>query len=363
MMGAILLNPGPVNLSERVRQALLRPDLCHREPEFSELQQSIRARLLDVYHLDEHNWTAVLLTGSGTAAMEAMLTSLAPRDGEVLIIENGVYGERLTRIARTYAIPHRVLHYPWGAELHPRDIATHCTDRTTHVALIHHETTSGRLNDLAAIAGFCRERNLRLLVDGVSSFGAEELRFQEWDLDACAATANKCLHGVPGVSFVLLRRSLLADAAVHQPRSVYLDLHTYFTQQETGGTPFTQSVQCCYALLEALAEHREQGGWESRGKQYRVKLDRVRAGLRELGIEPLLPPADCSCVLASFHLPPGLDYPALHDGLKQRGFVIYAGQGDLARTMFRVSVMGTCTLEDMDRFVAVLRDTLEASRC
>src|SRR3990167_2183829 len=113
----ILLNPGPVNLSKRVRQALLKPDLCHREVEFSNLQQRIRASLLDIYGLSHEDWTAVLITGSGTAAMEAMMISLLPRVSNVLIIENGVYGERLSRIAEIYNIPFQTLHFDWGVEI------------------------------------------------------------------------------------------------------------------------------------------------------------------------------------------------------------------------------------------------------
>ena len=98
----ILLNPGPVVLSKRVRNALLKPDLCHRESEFVELQNKIRNSLLDVYGLSQNKWAAVVFTGSGTSAIEAMITSLVPIHGKVLIIENGVYGERLTKIAKIH---------------------------------------------------------------------------------------------------------------------------------------------------------------------------------------------------------------------------------------------------------------------
>ncbi len=112
-MSQILLNPGPVVLSERVRNAMLRPDLCHREVEFAELQNTIRYDLLKVYPLPEDEWAAILMTGSGTAAMESMLTGLVPDHGKVLIIENGVYGERLTRIAEIHHINHQTLHHEW----------------------------------------------------------------------------------------------------------------------------------------------------------------------------------------------------------------------------------------------------------
>ena len=205
LMPQILLNPGPVVLSERVRNAMLGPDLCHREAEFAELQNSIRLDLLNVYPLPEDKWAAILMTGSGTAAMEAMMTSLVPDHGKVLIIENGVYGERLTRIAEIHQINYMTLHHEWedaiDLKLLEEELRYH--EELSHVAIVHHETTTGRLNDLSGIAKVCSQFNLPILLDGVSSFGAEDIDFEGWNIIACAATANKCLHAVPGTSFVI----------------------------------------------------------------------------------------------------------------------------------------------------------------
>jgi len=353
----ILLNPGPVNLSQRVRNALLKPDLCHREPEFSKLQQSIRDKLLDVYDLPAEDWAAILLTGSGTSAMEAMMISMVPAHGKVLIIENGVYGERLSRIADLYHIANETLHYEWGEEIRINELEQSLHQGISHVAVVHHETTSGRLNELAAIAEVCASGNITLLVDAVSSFGAEELDFLNWNPGACAATANKCLHSIPGTSFVIVKRSALEQTGTMQ-RSLYLDLNTYLSTQDSGGTPFTQSVQSFYALDEALDEHRDEGGWQRRQGQYWQKMDQIRDGLLELGILPLLKREDCSCVLNSFHLPGGLDYQTLHDGLKDKGFIIYAGQGEFAKSIFRLSVMGITTEDDIRRLVSVIKGIL-----
>jgi 2-aminoethylphosphonate-pyruvate transaminase len=355
----ILLNPGPVNLSERVRRALLKPDLCHRETEFSLLQQAIRDKLLAIYALSGQEWAAVLMTGSGTSAMESMLSSLVPADGKVLVIENGVYGERLTRIAAIHNIAHTRLHYDWGAAIQPQALAAALANEPgiSHVAVVQHETTTGRLNDIARIAEICTARDVGLLVDGVSSFGAEAISFADWNINACAATANKCLHSIPGTSFVIVRRASLQQENLVQ-RSLYLDLNTYLAAQDNGGTPFTQSVQSFYALDEALSEHADEGGWTRRRQAYRSKMDLVRNGLMAYGIKPLLEPDLCSCVLNAFLLPPGMDYTTLHDGLKQQGFVIYAGQGDFARQLFRISVMGTSTLDDMQRFLQAVRSLL-----
>ncbi|MCC6202914.1 MAG: aminotransferase class V-fold PLP-dependent enzyme [Gammaproteobacteria bacterium] len=340
-MKQILLNPGPVTLSERVRQALLRPDLCHREPEFAALQARIRERLLAVYDLDPAEWAAILLTCSGTGAVEAMLATLAPDAHALAVLENGVYGERLSTIAKAYGIAHQPLRHAWGA---PLDLEAISRVRATRLAVVHHETTTGRLNALDVLARETAGSGAGLLVDAVSSFGAEAIEFADWRLDACAATANKCLHGVPGVSFVIARRAALAAA---RPRGVYFNLAQYCAAQDAGTTPFTQSVQVCYALDEALAEFFEQGGWRSRRDCYRRRAAMVRDGLATLGIEPLLREGETSCVLSSFRLPRGLSYATLHDTLKAAGITIYAGQGELSRTMFRVAVMGALSEDDL----------------
>lgn len=348
----VLLNPGPVKLSPGVRRALAGPDLCHREPEFAGLQDRLRRKLLAVYSLDPDAWAAVLLAGSGTAAVEAMVASLGPREGRLLILENGVYGERITRMAAVYGLDHRVLHHEWGAALDLEAVErTLAADPAiVQVAVVHHETTTGRLNDLAALGVLCRARRVGLLVDGVSSFGAEALEPLAWGLDACAATANKCLHGAPGLSLVVLRRDALGAAAA-PPRSVYLDLAGYCRAQDRRDTPFTQPVHLYHALDRALDEFLAQGGWPARRQCYRRLAGRVREGLAALGVEPLLTDAETSAVLRAYRLPPGLDYATLHDGLKQRGFVIYAGQGALARSVFRISTMGDLGMEDMDRLL------------
>lgn len=357
-MRTILLNPGPVTLSERVRAALLRPDLCHRETEFAQLQARLRENLLRVYGLPAAHWSAVLLTGSGTAAVEAMLTSLVPRDGRLLVLENGVYGERMSRIAALHGIAHTRVTAPWGGELDFSAIAqalvaTPCT----HVAVVHHETTTGRLNDLTRVATLAAAHGARLLVDGVSSFGAETIDFAPGRLAACAATANKCLHGVPGTAFVIAARDALA-AGASPPRSLYFDLREYHARQEAGGTPFTQSVQTFYALDEALCEFFEAGGREARQALFARRMARVRAVLGTLGVTALLAPADSSCVLHAFELPPGRTYAELHDALKARGFIIYAGQGSLSERVFRISAMGDIAEADLERLGEALREVL-----
>jgi 2-aminoethylphosphonate-pyruvate transaminase len=356
----ILLNPGPVSLSARVRQSLLGPDLCHRESEFYDLQDEVRAGLLATYQLEPGVWSAVLITGSGTAAVESMLASLVPENGAVLICENGVYGQRMAHICARYSIAHERLRGEWLqpldlAQVERRLAAGIAGARFTHLAAVHHETTTGRLNALAPLAELCREHGVGLLADAVSSFGAERIEFADQSLSAIAATANKCLHGVPGIAFVIARRTALAGAAT---RAYYLDLARLAQLQDERNTPFTPAVQVCYALAAALREFAEQGGRAARYRRYAALAEQVRQGMAALGVAAVLPPEECSVVLRSYRLPGGHTYQALHDALKRAGFIIYAGQGTLADSIFRISTMGEVTTADIERLLRCCKDFL-----
>ena len=347
----LLLNPGPVTLTERVRRSLLQPDLCHRESEFFDLQDEIRARLLSVHGLSPDEWRAVLMTASGTGAVESMTAALVPEAGRVLIVENGVYGERIAQICAQYRISHERLSAEWLSAVDLDAVAARIESgaaRITHVAVVHHETTTGRLNQLTALGEICRARGVGLLVNGVSSFGAEAIDFGDASLCAVAGTANKCLHGVPGASFVIVRRGALARAA---SRTYYLDLGRLARLQDERGTPFTPAVHAYYGLVEALREFTEEGGRPVRYRRYAAFAEQIRTGLADLGIDGVIPARESSVVLRAYRLPAGITYTLLHDALKAEGFVIYAGQGSLSKTLFRISTMGNLTSQDMDRLL------------
>ncbi|SAL17416.1 class V aminotransferase [Caballeronia peredens] len=346
----LLLNPGPVTLSERVRKSLLQTDLCHREPEFFDLQDEARQRLLTAYELDPAVWSAVLMTGSGTAAVESMIAGLVPEGGRLLVVENGVYGDRIAQIAKQYGIEHEVAKYEW-MQAPDIDAIVGLLDskKFTNVAIIHHETTTGRLNAIDALSRACAQRGVGLLLDAVSSFGAEAIDFDGGGIAAIAATANKCLHGVPGAAFVIARRDALAQAA---SRNYYLGIARLAKLQDARNTPFTPSVHAYYALVEALREFEEEGGWRARHARYAKLAEQVRAGLAALGMESALPPDESSVVLRAYRLPAGVTYETLHDALKAKGFVIYAGQGGLSKELFRISTMGALDANDMDRLIS-----------
>ncbi|MEC4802813.1 MAG: 2-aminoethylphosphonate aminotransferase [Jaaginema sp. PMC 1079.18] len=348
----LLLNPGPVTLSEKVRNALTQEDLCHREPEFAQLTLDLKQRLLHIYPEIASSYDAVLLTGSGTCAVEAMLASFIPPQGKALVVANGVYGDRLAAMIKAHGKPLEIITSPWQEAINCAAVER-CLqqDRTiTHLVTVHHETTTGRLNNLALLGQLASQFNIPLLLDGVSSFGVEKIDFSAWNIAAVAATANKCLHGVPGLSFVLAK-STLFQTQTSAANSLYLDLYRYQKAQITGYSPFTQAVQVYYGLQAALQELEAAGGWLARQKSYTKLAQKIRQGLQQQGVKLLLPESDYSCALTSFMLPPYLSYFQLHKSLKKAGFIIYAGQGNFQDKIFRIANMGNIQIEDIAKLL------------
>jgi 2-aminoethylphosphonate-pyruvate transaminase len=355
----ILLNPGPANTSPRVRQALLMPDLCHREPEFFDVMRECRRRLVDVLGVAEA-FDAVLFTGSGTAAVEAAIASLVPTGRGVLVVDNGVYGDRMLRIARAHGIPAEALTYDVTTPVAAADVtrALRAHPAISHVAVVHHETTTGLLNPVEAVADAALAEGRHVIVDAMSSLFGEPLDLTHAGIDAVTASANKCLQGVPGISFVFARRAALAALKGQAPRSVYLDLYNHWATQERDNTPFTPAVQVLHAMREALIELEEEGV-PARIARYAENARVLRRGMAALGFSILVPEGARSSILTTFRLKAGVTYEPLHDAMKRRGYVIYAGQGDIRTYAFRVANMGTLTPKDMAAVVAAFAECLE----
>ncbi len=355
----ILLNPGPVNVSPRVQQALLRGDLCHREEEFSDLLVAIRSKLLRAF-APSGGYTTAVLSGSGTLAVEAMVSSALPEGRKLLVINNGVYGERMLRMAQAHGIPTVELRYGWTERPDPGQIETTLKDDPTiaAVALVHHETTTGLLNPVKDVGAIIHRTGRLLLLDAVSALAGEELDLLRDGVDLCACTANKCVQGLPGVAFVLARTDVMTAMQDYPRRSLYLHLPVHWEAQERRSIPFTPSVQTWYALDEALDELLEETV-AGRVQRYHAAAALLREGFTRLGLRLMLPPEVRSNSITSMFLPEGMTYARLHDELKERGFVIYEGQGELQRTIFRVANMGSLTLDDFRNFLSALASVLQ----
>ena len=336
----ILLNPGPVNMSDRVKNRMIREDFCHREKEFSALVKDVNSQIVKIYD-GMKDYESVIISSSGTGAVEGMLTSFI-HDEKSLIISNGVYGERMERILRVQNKKLEMIQFDW---LDPIDIKSikNCLDSDQSIKnliLVHHETTTGRLNELKEVGQLCKDYDLGLYLDGVSSFGAEEIAANEINLKAVSASANKCLHGAPGLAFVVAHKDQW-DRVPQKTSGVYFDLHQYYTMQKTDGfSPFTQATHLVSAFNEAMLEFNEMGGWKARNNLFRSRAEEINACLDRLGIETLIPKEDYSSVLRSYQLPVGISYEDLHAFMKKNGFVIYQGQGSFKKNIFRISTMG-----------------------
>jgi 2-aminoethylphosphonate-pyruvate transaminase len=357
-----LLNPGPANTTPTVRQALVTPDLCHREPEFFRVMGRCREALVRLAGGDAA-WGAVLFTGSGTAAVEAALVSLVPRERSVLVVNNGVYGDRMLKIARAHGMAAETLSYDVVTPVEPAEVeaALRAHPEISHVVVVHHETTTGLLNPVAEVARVAARQGRRVIVDAMSSLFGEPLDLMQEGIDAVTASANKCLQGVAGVSFVLARRSSLEELKGRPPRSVYLDLYSHFASQEQDNTPFTPAIQVLYAMAQAIAEL-EAETVPARIARYAGNARVLREGMAGLGFEILVPEGARSNILTTFKLLPGLAYEPLHDAMKRRGYIIYAGQGDIRTYAFRVSNMGTLTPQDMAGVVAAFASCVQELR-
>ena len=353
----IIFSPGPANISERVRGALTKPDIGHREPEFTELLQETRSLLLEVCGVPK-GYACAVLSGSGTTGIEATITSLCDVTSGVLILSNGVYGERAAQIARVFQVPYTLETFEWTSPI-SLDRAEDLIRNTPHdvVYLIHHETTTGVLNPLQQVAQIAKSHHKWVLTDAVSSVGGEELDLPGWGVDLVIGSANKCLRGVPGAAFVVASNEFLEVIAKRRTVAFSTDLVGTLSKEEDGETPFTPPVQTMFALREAARELLEEGVG-NRIAHYQDIANALRDGLSSLELSFLVPREQMSNTMTSVMLPEGFSYADLHRPLKEQGYVIYKSQGDLSETTFRLGTIGVITREDISGFLQGLRRVL-----
>jgi 2-aminoethylphosphonate-pyruvate transaminase len=356
-----LLTPGPLTTSLTVKQAMMR-DWGSRDRAFIELNARVRERLVRIAGAEETH-VCVPLQGSGTFVVEAMLGTLVPPNGRLLVLVNGAYGERMIRMARRHGRAVVALTTPEDQPNDPAALERMLgEDRAiTHVAAVHCETTSGILNPIAPIAEVTRTAGRRLLIDAMSAFGALPLDARELRFEAVTASANKCLEGVPGVGFALVCREALAAAESNAP-ALSLDLHDQWASMErTGQWRFTPPTHVLAALDQALEEHEAEGGVSGRGIRYRANCRILIEGLRALGFETLLPDHLQAPIIVTFRMPadPRFVFEEFYDRLRDRGYVIYPGKLTVAPS-FRIGCIGRIGPDEMRGAVAAIRATLAA---
>ena len=353
-----LLTPGPLTTSAGVKQAMLH-DYGSRDARFIKINARLRERLLKI--LGGTDYVCVPLQGSGTFAVEAMLGTLVPREGCLLILVNGAYGQRMARICGLIGRNFEVMEWPEDQPVDPAALERRLEAEPgiSHVAVVHCETTSGILNPIAEVAEVVARLGRRLLIDSMSAFGALPLDAEEITFEAVAASSNKCLEGVPGMSFCLVKQDALA-AAAGNAHSLSLDLHDQWQSMEkTKQWRFTPPTQVILAFDEALDEFEDEGGQPGRGARYVENCRILVNGMRELGFETLLPDHLQAPIIVTFKMPadPSFDFQSFYDRLSERGFLIYPGKLTVAPS-FRIGCIGRLGADQIRAALTVIGETL-----
>jgi 2-aminoethylphosphonate-pyruvate transaminase len=336
-----LLTPGPLTTSRTVKEAMLR-DWGSRDAEFIKLNARVRERLVELAG-GHGTHVCVPLQGSGTFIVEAMLGTLLPPSGKVAILVNGAYGKRMVRICeylrRACVVLETAEDTPVSAAT--LDASLEADPAITHVVVVQCETTSGVLNPVEEIAAVTARHHRRLLVDAMSAFGALPLDAARVAYDALVASSNKCLEGVPGVGFAIIRQTALEEARGNA-HALSFDLHDQWVAMEkTGQWRFTPPTHVLAALDQALVEHAAEGGTAGRGARYAKNCRILVDGLRALGFETLLPDALQAPIIVTVRMPadPKFNFETLYDRLSRRGYVIYPGKLTVADS-FRIGCIG-----------------------
>jgi len=355
-----LLTPGPLTTSPSVKAAM-QHDFGSRDHHLIAMNKHMREKLVEIVH-GQGTHVCVPLQGSGTFVVEAMVGTFVPRDGKLLVLVNGAYGQRIARICSYMGRACETLEWAENVAVDPTAL-----DRTlaadpaiSHVAVIHCETTTGILNPVAEVAQVVARHKRRLLIDSMSAFGAIEIDAREIPFDAVVASSNKCLEATPGLGFCVAREAALAETKGNSP-SLCLDLYDQWQAMEGNGQwRFTPPVHTIVSFDHALKEFDEEGGVSGRGGRYRRNCDLLVAGMRKLGFETLLPDEVQAPIITTYLVPkdPNFNFQQFYDRLRERGYIIYPGKLTVADT-FRIGCIGRIGEEQINGALHAIGETLE----
>ena len=355
-----LLTPGPLTTSAAVKRAMLR-DWGSWDGEFRDLTQEMRTSLLELTGDTKGELDCVPMQGSGSFSVETMLGSLVPRDGKVLVLSNGAYGQRIAQTLGYLNREHTVIDK--GDYMPPRaeevTAALEADPEITHVVVVHCETSSGILNPVKEISEAVYASGRKLLVDSMSAFGAIPLDINEIKYEALVSSANKCIEGVPGFGFIIAKKEEL-EAAKGRSHSLSLDVHAQWAHMnKTGQWRFTPPTHVMAAFIEALRAHKAEGGVAGRGARYAKNRDVMVEGMRDLGFETLLKDRWLSPIIVTFFCPAheAFDFDRFYELLKSKGFIIYPGKLTVVES-FRIGCIGQMDEHVMRKVVAAAKEAL-----
>jgi len=356
----ILFTPGPLTTSQTVKQAMMR-DLGSRDSEFIGLVKDIRLKLVELGQADPDEYTAVLMQGSGTFGLEAVVSSTVPPDGKLLVIINRAYGKRIAKIASVLKIDTVTLEYPENTtpDLEEIDDTLKAEQEITNVSVVHCETTTGIINPIREIGKFVAKSGAKYFVDAMSSFGAVPVNLAECNIDYLVSSANKCIEGVPGFSFILCKLSSLKETAGYA-RSLSFDLLAQYQGFEKNGQfRFTPPTHALAAFRRALAELEIEGGVPGRAERYRKNYETLVAGMRQMGFKEYLRPDKQGYIITSFLYPEDdkFRFEEFYDRLNEKDYVIYPGKVSDANC-FRIGNIGRIFEPEIRALLGAIRETI-----
>lgn len=354
-----LLTPGPLTTSVETKEAMLH-DWGSRDQAFVDTNARVRTKLLEIANASDTH-VCVPLQGSGTFVVEATLGTLIPKDGKALILVNGAYGHRMAKILTYAGRAFEVVETPEDTVPDTAQLTAKLAQDTsiTHVLVVHCETTSGILNPIQDIADIVKDAERSLIIDAMSAFGAIMLDAADIHFDAVMASSNKCLEGVPGMGFSLIRQSVL-ETCEGNAHALALDLYDQWKAMEGNGQwRFTPPTHVIVAFDKAIEQFEAEGGVAGRFARYSNNCKILIDGMAKLGFETLLPPTLQAPIIVTFKMPadPAFDFQAFYDQVKDRGFVLYPGKLTVAPS-FRVGCIGHLDADDMNQALAVMSDIL-----
>lgn len=355
-----LFSPGPVMVRSNVRNALLHYDICHRSSEFEELFTDTQKKINFLMGADQ-NYFSMVISGSGTSANETVLSSLFQEKDQVLLIRNGVFGERLLEIIDKYQIPKAEVAFPWGTypdlAVIEEAISTHPEARV--VAMVYHETSTGMINPVPEVGKLCRKYGRLFFVDAVSAAGGETIDMAENHIAVATSVGGKCLGAFPGSAYICARKTILETLTPDQCKNVYLNLYKHYkAARDSCQTPNTPNVNLIWPLNQALTNLLEEG-LENRIARYQRCSAIIRDGFRQMGLRMLLEDHQSNTVTSVF-LPDHVPAPEFLRKMEMRDYIFYLGKGPYAsQNMIQVANMGEIYEQDcynmLDVFSACLK--------
>ncbi|MEE1248852.1 MAG: 2-aminoethylphosphonate--pyruvate transaminase [Lachnospiraceae bacterium] len=359
-----LLTPGPLTTSDTVKKEML-CDHCTWDDDYKQITQKIRKELLDLAHVSEEEYTVVLMQGSGTFGVESVVTSSVGADEKILVCSNGAYGERMAQIA-AHAGKGVVIYREEFNKVPDAEKVKKLLEKDpaiTHVGIIHSETTSGILNDIKAVGKVVKEAGKTFIVDGMSSFGGVDIDVKGIGIDFIISSANKCVQGVPGFSYIICKREALKKCE-GKCASLSLDLYDqWVTMEKDGKWRFTSPTHVVLAFAQALKELKEEGGITAREKRYRENNRRLIARMEKMGITPYIDSTHQGPIITTFFYPENskFSFEEMYHYIKEHGYAIYPGKVTDADT-FRIGSIGEIYPEDMDK-VCDIMETFFKEHC